>query len=50
MFLVLKFVSYFFIGKFQMDVNMTYLAKTHFAGGVQSESGPNMSKVNWFVW
>lgn len=29
--------------EFQRDVNMTYLAKIHFAGGVQSESGPNMS-------
>ena len=29
--------------EFQRDVNMTYLAKIHFAGGAQSESGPNMS-------
>ena len=44
--------------EFQRDVNMTYLAKIHFAGGVQSESGPNMSILpcdascyicdNWF--
>ena len=33
--------------EFQRDVNMTYLARIHFAGGggrLQSETGPNMSR------
>ena len=47
--LVSYLIFSFFIGKFKMDVNMTYLAKIHFAG-TQIESGPNMSSKGHVVF